>query len=141
MTNDGMLEGQCLCGAVRVRAVIDEAVLHACHCGMCRAWTSGMFMSVSTRPESQQVEGPVRVFRSSDWAQRGFCSTCGSPLWYETTADGHRNLAAGLFENAGGAHLAMEFNVDRKPEGYALAGDHPRLSEAETLALFAGETP
>ena len=135
-----MLEGQCLCGAVRVRAERTAARLNACHCDMCRAWTSGMFISVPTDPDSQQIDGPVTIFRSSDWAQRGFCGTCGSPLWYETTHDGHRNLAAGLFENAGGGRMAMEFNVDRKPEGYALAGAHERLTKAETLALFTGES-
>lgn len=133
------ISGKCLCGAVRVSAERDGS-LNVCHCDMCRAWSSAMFMSLSTRPETQHVDGPVQIFRSSDWAQRAFCPTCGSALWYETVHDDHRNLAAGLFQNAGGAELAMEFNVDRKPGGYDLAGDHRRLTEAETLALFTGET-
>jgi hypothetical protein len=31
-----------------------------------------------------------------------------------------------------------EIFVDNKPAGYAFAGDHPRLTEAEFLAQFSG---
>lgn len=33
--------------------------------------------------------------------------------------------------------LATEIYIDHKPAGYAFAGDHPQLTEAETLAKFA----
>ncbi len=100
-----------------------------------------MFMSLQVEQDTLRVDGPVTLYRSSEWAQRAFCSECGSALWYETVHDGHRNLAAGLFDNAGGGVLAMEFNVDCKPQGYAMSGDHERLTEAETLALFVGDAP
>ncbi|WP_424988244.1 GFA family protein [Microbulbifer sp. S227A] len=133
------LNGQCMCGAVTVRASACEPVLRACHCDMCRRWTSGMFLSVSADPESIEADGPVRSYRSSDWAERAFCDICGSALWYMTTHDNVRNLAAGLFENAAGGSMTFEFYSDRKPRGYALAGDHRRLTEAECLAMFAPE--
>jgi hypothetical protein len=53
--------------------------------------------------------------------------------------DGTRNLSAGLFENAGAAPLKLEFFVDNCPQGYALAGDHQKMTTQETLALFAPE--
>ena len=134
-----VLNGQCLCGAVTVTAQRAEPALRACHCDMCRQWTSSMFMSVQMAQGSITVDGPVQIFRSSEWAQRAFCGTCGSALWYETVHDGHRNLAAGLFPNAAGTTLAMEFSIDHKPDGFALAGDHTRLTEAETVALFVGD--
>lgn len=83
------------------------------------------------------VQGPARSFQSSDWAERGFCGVCGSTLWYGTTHDGVRNLSAGLFENAAGAPLKLEFFADAAPDGYALAGDHRKMTTAETEALFA----
>jgi len=106
---------------------------------MCRRWTSSMFMSVPTEPGSITITGPAKAYRSSDWAERGFCDTCGSALWYATVHDDHKNLAAGLFNNAAGNTLKLEFFSDLKPEGYALAGDHKRLTTAETIALFAPE--
>lgn len=131
------LHGRCMCGAVTIRAAGGKPILRACHCDMCRRWSSSMFMSVPTDPESIEVDGPVRIFRSSEWAERAFCGTCGSSLWYMTFEDRVRQLAAGLFEDAAGGTLKLEFFADRKPHGYTLSGDHRRLSKAECLDLFA----
>lgn len=96
-----------------------------------------MFVSLRTDPGSIKVNGPAKTFRSSDWAERGFCKTCGSTLWYGTVHDGALNLSAGLFDNAAGAEMKIEFFADAAPNGYALAGDHKKLTTQETIALFA----
>lgn len=132
------IEGQCLCGAISVTAKTDNAILRACHCDMCRRHTSGAFFSIETVPGSIEVSGDATIYRSSEWAQRGFCGTCGSTLWYETLQDGRRNLAAGLFADGGNAPLKMEFFADMCPQGYRLEGDHKRLSTKETIAMFGG---
>lgn len=131
------LQGRCLCGAVTVSARVETRALSACHCDMCRRHTSSLFLGIAPVQDSVTVTGPASSYRSSDWAERGFCSTCGSTLWYGTVQDGARYLAAGLFENAGGASVGLEYFADECPQGYALAGDHKRLTSAETIALFA----
>ncbi len=131
------LNGRCLCGEVTVTASSPKPILRACHCDMCRQHTSGPFFSISADHESIKVSGPAKTYRSSEWAERGFCSTCGSTLWYGTVHDGVRNLSAGLFKDAGGAPLKLEFFVDQCPQGYALAGDHKKLTTKDTIALFA----
>ena len=130
------LKGQCMCGAVTVTAASAKPNLVACHCDMCRRWTSSMYMSLRTDPGSVTVTGPARVFKSSDWAERAFCDTCGSALWYATPHDGQKNLAAGLFDNAAGAELKLEFFIDKKPQGYTVAGDQRKMTEAEVIAAF-----
>ncbi|MEM9968384.1 MAG: GFA family protein [Pseudomonadota bacterium] len=134
-----LIEGQCLCGAVTVRASTFEPVLRVCHCDMCRRHTSGAFVSIETDPKSVQISGPSKSFRSSDWAERGFCADCGSTLWYRAVEHGTYELAAGLFENAGGATIKLEYFVDQCPQGYAFAGAHERLTAQQTIALFAPE--
>lgn len=131
------IKGQCLCGSVTVTAALSRPMLRACHCDMCRRHTSGPFFSIAADPDSITVTGDTKSFQSSDWAERGFCPTCGSTLWYATLHDGARNLSAGLFENAGGAPLKIEFFVDKCPQGYALKGAHKRLNTQDTIALFA----
>lgn len=131
------LEGQCLCGAVQVTADVDNPRVRACHCDMCRRHASGPFFSLETVPGSITVTGPATVYKSSEWAERGFCGTCGSTLWYEM--DERRNLSAGLFPNAGGGTLVGEYFADKCPQAYALAGDHEKLTTRETLAVFAPE--
>lgn len=137
MSETKHIQGQCLCGAVTVNASVSEPALRACHCDMCRRHTSSMFMSLRTDPGSIKVNGPAKTFRSSDWAERGFCEICGSTLWYGTVHDGALNLSAGLFDNAAGAEMKIEFFADAAPKGYALAGDHKKLTTQETIALFA----
>lgn len=131
------IKGQCLCGAVQVTATVDNPRVRACHCDMCRQHTSGPFFSLETVPDSVTVTGPAQQFKSSDWGGRGFCATCGSTLWYGFDADNSRNLSAGLFPNAGGGTLKVEFFSDKCPQGYALAGAHRKMTTQETIALFA----
>ena len=133
------INGKCLCGAVKVSAIMSDPILRACHCGMCRAHTSSMFMSVATEPGSVVVTGPAKSYRSSDWAERGFCADCGSTLWYCTIHDKDRNLAAGLFANAADAVLSVEYFSDQNPDGYTLAGAHKRLDSEQTIALFTSD--
>ncbi len=135
--NLNRIEGRCLCGAVTASGTLSRPMVRACHCDMCRRQTSSMFMSIALDPDSIEVAGPVTRFRSSEWAERGFCATCGSTIFYSTLHDGARNMAAGLFDNAGGAPLKLEFFADRCPQGYALAGDHRKMTTEETIALFA----
>ncbi len=137
----GRIEGACLCGAVSVRARMTTPAMRACHCEMCRKLTSSMFMSLNADQDSIEIAGDVTLFRSSEWAQRGFCGICGSTIFYSTVGDGARHLAAGLFKDAGGAPMKIEFYEDNCPGAYALKGEHKKLSAVETVALFTGEAP
>lgn len=140
------LKGQCLCGAVRIEGTpVHEQLsgdgLGACHCDMCRKWTSSAFVEISIARDTAKIEGPMKTYPSSEWAERAFCETCGSPLWYRLRFDGAENeplqMSAGLFENAGGRKLEIEVFIDRKPDGYAFAGERKTLTEAEIYAMFA----
>lgn len=134
------LKGQCMCGAVTVRATPSRSALGACHCDMCRRWTSSAYISFPVE-SSYAALGPVKTYTSSDWAERAFCETCGSALWYRITAPGKMHgqtqMAAGLFENAGGNALKLELYIGKKPEGYAFAGERRQMTQAEVEAMYA----
>ncbi|MFD2738330.1 GFA family protein [Sulfitobacter aestuarii] len=133
--------GKCLCGAVKVEINLreDNAELHACHCGMCRSWSGSALIGMAVKPDDIRIEGPVRSRASSDWAARDWCDTCGSTLWYRLTVPGHEfyHVSAGLFDNAADLPLTKEIFIDRKPSGYAFAGDHELKTQAEMEAIFA----
>ena len=140
-TETQRLSGRCMCGAVSVAATPVRAAIAACHCDMCRQWTSSMLMTVPVESGSLEVSGPVKTFTSSEWAERAFCGECGSPLWYRLT-NGHDDemqmqLSAGLFDGAGGFELKLEMFIDRKPGGYAFEGERRQMTEAEVIAAFA----
>ncbi len=52
-----MLQGQCLCGAIRYRYGGDHTALTVCHCGMCRRWHGSLGAYVGGKPDDYRLEG------------------------------------------------------------------------------------
>lgn len=133
------MRGSCLCGAVRFEAEPTDRHCHACHCEMCRRWTGSAMLAVPVDPAALrwESEAAIRVFRSSDWAERGFCATCGSTLFYRLRDGGACFLALGLFDEPDALPLASEIYIDRKPSAFAFAGERKRMTKAEVEAEWA----
>lgn len=138
MAADGeRIEGKCLCGAVTVRAVPKRRHVEACHCTMCRRWSGLAYLGVQcgTDVEFGGEEHIVR-YRSSGWAERGFCGRCGSSLFYHYLPKGTYGLLAGIFPDDALLPLNEEIFIDEKPDYYAFAGDAEKLTGAEVMAKF-----
>ena len=129
----GPMTGHCLCGAVTVAARELSPQFHVCHCDMCRRWNGGPSMTVIAKEATFDGEENISVYDSSEWAQRAFCARCGSNLYYRFKQSDDWFLWAGLFDDQSQFTIAQEIYIDRKPPGYAFAGDHPRLTEEEFL--------
>ena len=127
--------GKCLCGAVKFEATGVETGFHACHCAMCRRWSGGAPL-FCTSVESVTFSGEDNLGRytSSEWAERGFCRVCGTTLFYFLKPTKRYSFSIGAFDDADSFAIEREIFIDAKPAGYALAGDHPRLTEREVLA-------
>ena len=87
-----VITGTCLCGAVSLE--IDEPLEkapEACHCSQCRKQTGNFFVGVNVRRTAMRVAGEERVtwYPSSEKVRRGFCSTCGSVLFWKPTIAGY----------------------------------------------------
>lgn len=126
------MQAQCLCGAVHVTAPTVHDV-HACHCSMCLRWNGGPGFSLPAGTEVD-VSGPVTRYASSDWAERAFCSRCGTHLFYRLLANNAHYLAAGLFQDEDGLRLTQQIYIDEKPAYYALANDTEMLTGAQVQA-------
>ena len=93
-------QGACLCGAVKVYTDSASGHGHACHCNMCRNWTGGPLLAVDCGSNVEfEGEEHVSVFSSSDWAQRGFCSRCGTHLFYRLKESGQTSVPAGDWQH------------------------------------------
>ena len=141
------LKGKCACGAVGFEILKDQKEVGPCHCDTCRAWTGGVFFGIQAGADEARLTGEehLTIWKSSDWAERAFCSTCGSSMFYRLTmpgpAQGEFHFAAGGLEDWGDLEMVGEIYVDKKPDAYAFAGDHPRLTEAEFMASIGMEAP
>ncbi|MCA1748858.1 MAG: GFA family protein [Sphingomonadales bacterium] len=140
MSGTTLLEGRCLCGAVTVRIAPPEPHVEACHCDMCRRWGGGPFLSLKLVTDPLFTgEEQIARYASSDWAERGFCKTCGTHLFYFFKPKQGYSFTAGLFEGTGSFAFVEEIFVDEKPPYYDFAGERERLTGAELLAKFNEE--
>ncbi len=129
------MQGSCLCGAIQVNAE-DHHEINACHCSMCRRWGGGPLLAVHCEP-NVRFTGDVRSYRSSEWAERGFCPTCGTHLFYRLLQTGEYILGAGLFEPGQDFVMTGQIFIDEKPGYYAFANETPTLTGTEVFAQFA----
>ena len=132
--------GQCSCGAVTFTAENVESEFGACHCRMCQRWSGGIFLATSAHGLKIDGEEHISRYQSSSWSERGFCSKCGSHLFYRTLKSGQYEMCLGTFDDQSEFRMTTEIFIDRKPDSYKFAGDHERLTEAETLARYKDYT-
>jgi len=126
------LTGHCLCGAVTVRvAGPHDPRPGACHCRMCQRWSGGLFLCFNASADAVTVDGQVTRFASSDFAERAFCSDCGSHLWMRDNTGTTYDLMPGLFDEASTWPLRSEVYADRALASVRLQGDHRRATQAE----------
>lgn len=98
--SDSLHRGGCLCGAVTFEVVGDLRQVLICHCSQCRR-TSGHLWAATAAPVDAvktHEQGTLRWYRSSELAQRGFCSGCGSSLFWKTDDSGSLSIAAGSLD-------------------------------------------
>lgn len=131
-------QGHCLCGAIKIMAAEMSPHVGACHCGMCRRWTGGPLLAVDCGSDvSFDGEESISIYGSSTWAERGFCSKCGSHLFYRLKETQQYFVPVGLFEECAGIVFDHQVFVDRKPDYYSFANETRNLTEAEVFAKYA----
>lgn len=135
--------GQCMCGAVRFSARDVPDTFGACHCEMCQRWTGSALLGVSVPEGNVTWTGSDHItrVRSSAWAERGFCSKCGSGLFFRITVEGEYSgnieLPIGVFHDASGMTLSNEIYIDHKPDSFSYAAnDRQVLTRAQCVAKF-----
>jgi hypothetical protein len=126
-----------MCGAVKILATAKEPGVTACHCDMCRRWSAGPFMEVTCQEVSFEGDQSIGRIRSSDWAERGFCTKCGSNLFYHLIGSSEYQVSAGIFEDQSVLRMSLQVFTDRKPYFYEFANKTEMMTAAEVIAAFA----
>ena len=84
-----------------------------------------------------EIQGAApATFRSSEWAERGFCPACGTHLFYRLRASGEYILPAGLFQDAEFL-MSSEIFIDEKPGFYEFRNDTEKLTGQQVFEKFA----
>lgn len=140
MTNSQKETSSCLCGQVKITAKTINPQFTVCHCKACRSWGGAPFFAVQCGTEVDfEHDDKIKEFDSSAWAKRGFCSDCGTHLYYRLKKTGEYNMPVGLFPDLKDLKMNMQYFSDRRPNYYCFSNETQEMSSAEIEAYFASE--
>jgi len=130
----------CLCGSVKITASEINPKFSVCHCDSCRTWGGAPFFAVQCGT-AVEIEGGenIKVYESSSWASRGFCSECGTHLFYKLKKSGEYNMPVGLFQNLKELEMDMQYFSDQRPDYYCFLNETKEMTKAEILEYFADQ--
>lgn len=129
-------QGECLCGSVSFNAQTPHKEFHGCHCGMCRKWGGGPFLSVDTSAIQFKGEENIGIYNSSEWAERGFCKNCGTHLFYRFKGAASCFVSLGVLKDTQDFVFQSQIYVDKRPSYYCFANKTEELTEAQVIEKF-----
>jgi hypothetical protein len=123
--------GACLCGAVRyeVRGALRPIIM--CHCTQCRRMTGHVMAATAARLADFRLlsESGLGWYASSAEARRGFCSHCGSTLFWQGAGRDYLSIAAGTLDDASGLQIACHIFTADKGDYYEITDSAPQLPD------------
>ena len=128
MSSAEIHHGGCLCNGVRYSVSGPLRGIIACHCEQCRR-TSGHFAAMTSAriadiaiADSQSL----RWFSSSDTAERGFCTICGSNLFWRPIGRDIMSITAGSLDAPTGLAIEKHIFAGAKSDYYEIDDGLPQ---------------
>lgn len=128
--DDDHHRGGCLCGAVRFEVSGDLPDPDACHCTRCRKSSGHFFVSTDLPKDRVTIAGEANIswFATSAKVRRGFCSTCGSQLFWDPVEHDWIGIAMGAFETPTQARIGVHVHVASKGDYYEIQDGAPQYA-------------
>jgi hypothetical protein len=103
----------------------------ACHCSQCRKQSGHYFASTAVPRADLTIHGADNVtwFRSSEKVRRGFCSTCGSSLFWDPIYKDVTGIAMGALDRPTDTKLTIHIFVADKGDYYDIADGLPQAQQ------------
>lgn len=114
------MTGRCLCGGVTFELSPPLREILVCHCSLCRraGTLAGAYTGVPAEAFRLTREDTLAWYRDVNERERGFCSRCGSTLFWRSSAD-WVSVSAGALDGDGDLRVAGHIYV-----GSAAAWEH-----------------
>jgi len=111
--------GSCLCEGVRFGVRLPSKWVAHCHCTRCQRAHGAAFVTwVGVQVAAADIADPERLLRwyeGDAGGSRGFCSHCGSPMFFRSERwPGELHIARALFAGP----------IDRDPQCHAFHDTH-----------------
>ena len=135
---DKTIAGGCACGAVRYRTDAAPNVMLNCHCRDCQRASGSAFAAITVVPQaSVAIEGTPRFHTvtadSGNAVERGFCPSCGSPLFVKLARLPEiLGLAAGSLDDPARHQPSLDVFTDSAQAWCALSDATKKFPRAVT---------
>ncbi len=133
--------GSCLCQKIKFSFLTNGSGFESCHCSICRKWNGGPALTIDVKSDLDITgEEFVQIYDSSEWAERGFCKSCGTNLFYRLKDENNPfcNFNLGLIDQQNEFSFKTQIYIDSKPSNYSFANNTKMLTEQEVIDLFQG---
>jgi hypothetical protein len=120
--------GRCLCGAVTYRVSGNMRDVVNCHCSQCRRIHGHAPGYSAARKAEIAIEGEDNItwYHSSEEAQRGFCSRCGSSLFWRPEGRETISVSAGSLNPPTGLKTVRHIFAADKGDYYTISDGVPQ---------------
>lgn len=122
------ITGSCNCGAVSFTLARLPTEATACHCTLCRKQSGHFFAGANLAKTDLQITGAENLtwYQSSAKVRRGFCSRCGSWLFWEPVFRDWTSVALGSLDGETSLKLERHIFVAHKGDYYAINDGLPQ---------------
>jgi len=105
---------------------------------MCRRWCGGPLLSTDCGINiSFEGDDNISVYDSSDWAERGFCKSCGSHLFYRVKENNQYFMPVCIFQVIENFIFDSQVFIDEKPEYYCFSNETINMTGEEAFAEYS----
>lgn len=121
------LTGGCQCGALRFEWVEPPQYASVCYCRMCQKASGQPLMALAGGAEERLrwTKGVPSIFKSSNLAERGFCSACGTPLTFRHLGSGRISVSMNAFDDPEVVRPKRQFGIESKVSWFDTLRDLP----------------
>lgn len=135
MSNAKPFEGGCLCGSIRYRSTAAPLRGVICHCAMCRRHSGAPVLAFVHFPSTAftWIGGEPTRFRSSEFAERGFCPKCGSTLsMHEQVLADRVQVAVGSLDEPDRVRIDDHVWTEDSIAWFKVADELPRFARSSS---------
>ncbi len=124
-------KGSCLCKAVQFQVQGRLVPPDACHCTNCRKQSGHFFVSTDILRSALSTQGTDTItwYQSSEKVKRGFCSICGSLLFWDAIDSDHMGIAMGAFDLPTHTKIVAHIFTDYQGDYYEINDDIPKIPD------------
>ena len=130
---EGNAGGSCLCGSVTYRVEGSLRPVVACHCGQCRK-QSGLYYAATDASDADLTikdGGTLTWYAASEDAKRGFCSKCGSALFWKANGSAKTSILAGSLDENPGVTIERHIYCEDKGDFYEITDGKPQFAKSD----------